>query len=194
MRRNLKKTARKTESPTARAERKVSPPPPLLPVILQWFKVCVAVIWGVCCSTLTRAPPKNYIRILPSLVVVSRDLLCCCFSRRGLARISSFAYMCCCLVAVCVHMCVAVVLLFVSTYVLLHLYIYSLSLIYLHTRAHTHTHIYTHTPTTYTHTCCRQWEITCSATCAHVQREVGGWGLDPKKCTERDWGMGSSTI
>jgi len=25
-------------------------------------------------------------------------------------------------------------------------------------------------------------------------REVGGWGRDPKKCTRRDWGMGSSTI
>ena len=25
-------------------------------------------------------------------------------------------------------------------------------------------------------------------------REVGGWGRDPKKCTGRDWGMGSSTI
>jgi len=25
-------------------------------------------------------------------------------------------------------------------------------------------------------------------------REVGGWGRYPKKCTERDWGMGSSTI
>ena len=29
---------------------------------------------------------------------------------------------------------------------------------------------------------------------SHVQREVGGWGRDPKKCTGRDWGMGSSTI
>jgi len=34
---------------------------------------------------------------------------------------------------------------------------------------------------------------------AHVcererEREVGGWGRDPKKCTGRDWGMGSSTI
>jgi len=28
----------------------------------------------------------------------------------------------------------------------------------------------------------------------HCYREVGGWGRDPKKCTERDWGMGSSTI
>ena len=28
----------------------------------------------------------------------------------------------------------------------------------------------------------------------HVIREVGGWGRDPKKCTGRDWGMGSSTI
>ena len=26
------------------------------------------------------------------------------------------------------------------------------------------------------------------------RREVGGWGRDPKKCTGRDWGMGSSTI
>jgi len=25
-------------------------------------------------------------------------------------------------------------------------------------------------------------------------REVGGWGRDPKKCTGRDRGMGSSTI
>jgi len=24
--------------------------------------------------------------------------------------------------------------------------------------------------------------------------EVGGWGRDPKICTGRDWGMGSSTI
>jgi len=24
--------------------------------------------------------------------------------------------------------------------------------------------------------------------------EVGGWGRDPKKCTGRGWGMGSSTI
>ena len=27
-----------------------------------------------------------------------------------------------------------------------------------------------------------------------VGREVGGWGRDPKKCTGRGWGMGSSTI
>jgi len=27
-----------------------------------------------------------------------------------------------------------------------------------------------------------------------LYREVGGWGRDPKKCTGRDWGMGSSTI
>ena len=26
------------------------------------------------------------------------------------------------------------------------------------------------------------------------EREVGGWGRDPKKCTGRDWGTGSSTI
>ena len=30
--------------------------------------------------------------------------------------------------------------------------------------------------------------------CVGVEREVGGWGRDPKKCTGRDWGMGSSTI
>jgi len=28
----------------------------------------------------------------------------------------------------------------------------------------------------------------------NTSREVGGWGRDPKKCTGRDWGMGSSTI
>jgi len=28
----------------------------------------------------------------------------------------------------------------------------------------------------------------------HLHWEVGGWGRDPKKCTGRDWGMGSSTI
>ena len=27
-----------------------------------------------------------------------------------------------------------------------------------------------------------------------TNREVGGWGRDPQKCTGRDWGMGSSTI
>ena len=27
-----------------------------------------------------------------------------------------------------------------------------------------------------------------------IGREVGGWGRDPKECTGRDWGMGSSTI
>jgi len=32
----------------------------------------------------------------------------------------------------------------------------------------------------------------CNSSIPH--REVGGWGRDPKKCTERDWGMGSSTI
>jgi len=28
----------------------------------------------------------------------------------------------------------------------------------------------------------------------HALGEVGGWGRDPKKCTGRGWGMGSSTI
>ena len=30
--------------------------------------------------------------------------------------------------------------------------------------------------------------------CVQRDKEVGGWGRDPKKCTGRDWGMGSSTI
>ena len=33
-----------------------------------------------------------------------------------------------------------------------------------------------------------------SITQCHLFWEVGGWGRDPKKCTGRDWGMGSSTI
>jgi len=39
----------------------------------------------------------------------------------------------------------------------------------------------------------------CTYVCVRVRvgvryREVGGWGRDPKECTGRDWGMGSSTI
>ena len=30
--------------------------------------------------------------------------------------------------------------------------------------------------------------------CFCLSGEVGGWGRDPKKCTGRDWGMGSTTI
>jgi len=33
-----------------------------------------------------------------------------------------------------------------------------------------------------------------SEICAGLVREVGDWGRDPKRCTGRDWGMGSSTI
>jgi len=45
------------------------------------------------------------------------------------------------------------------------------------------------------HVKCRHF--TCRETwhwMRHSRREVGGWGRDPKKCTGRDWGMGSSTI
>ena len=36
----------------------------------------------------------------------------------------------------------------------------------------------------------------CCSSLQHMRpnREVGGWGRDPKKCTGRDWGMGSGTI
>jgi len=38
----------------------------------------------------------------------------------------------------------------------------------------------------------------CEVVVLEIQKqyggEVGGWGRDPKKCTRRDWGMGSSTI
>ena len=37
------------------------------------------------------------------------------------------------------------------------------------------------------------WRVTCSIADT-LEGEVGGWGRDPKKCTGRDWGMGSSTI
>ena len=30
--------------------------------------------------------------------------------------------------------------------------------------------------------------------CVEYTGEVGGWGRDPKICTGRHWGMGSSTI
>jgi len=48
---------------------------------------------------------------------------------------------------------------------------------------------------------CATWHVTLSRDNMVVEknkcynsREVGGWGRDPKKCTGRDWGMGSSTI
>jgi len=52
----------------------------------------------------------------------------------------------------------------------------------------TYTHRHTHTQT-----------HTLSLSHTHFlklkrYRDVGGWGRDPKKCTGRDWGMGSSTI
>ena len=41
--------------------------------------------------------------------------------------------------------------------------------------------------------CCRPHEYVLLCIIP-VYGEVGGWGRDPKKCTGRDWGMGSSTI
>jgi len=40
----------------------------------------------------------------------------------------------------------------------------------------------------------QNFDSTLNCVCTDVQREVGGWGRDPQKCTGRDWGMGSSTI
>ena len=54
---------------------------------------------------------------------------------------------------------------------------------------------------------CRKWPMTFEKRCTgwrrhrgclimytSYYREVGAWCRDPKKCTGRDWGMGSSTI
>ena len=38
------------------------------------------------------------------------------------------------------------------------------------------------------------WGCACCSSENHSHGEVGDWGRDPKKCTGRDWGMGSSTI
>ena len=43
----------------------------------------------------------------------------------------------------------------------------------------------------YTHECIYLYMLVY---CYTKVGEVGGWGRDPKKCTGRDWGMGSSTI
>ena len=58
-----------------------------------------------------------------------------------------------------------------------------------HTHTHTHTHTLVHT---HPHSCTptHSYILTHSYTIG----EVGGWGRDPKKCTGRDWGMGSSAI
>ena len=44
--------------------------------------------------------------------------------------------------------------------------------------------------------CCSELQSAAVLQCVIVYHrgEVGGWGRDPKKCTGRDWGMGSSTI
>jgi len=68
-----------------------------------------------------------------------------------------------------------------------------------HTQIHTHTHLYTHQ---HIHTACPIWLDSSLEAKTHwlwqkkstSSREVGSWGRDPKKCTGRDWGMGSSTI
>jgi len=97
-------------------------------------------------------------------------------------------------------------------YIYIHIYIYTYVYIhttymmyYIHTAyvmcsklytvyvytVYTHTHdlytrlLYTHD--LYTYESCVYSTHVCI-------REVGGWGRDPKKCTGRDWGMGSSTI
>ena len=44
-----------------------------------------------------------------------------------------------------------------------------------------------------THLCVTQLFHNIMRFCERVG-DVGGWGRDPKKCTGRDWGMGSSTI
>ena len=55
------------------------------------------------------------------------------------------------------------------------------------------------------HRSASQCDAACRSVLQHVSvwcsmmkmpsiREVGGWGRDPKKCTGRGWGMGSSTI
>ena len=54
--------------------------------------------------------------------------------------------------------------------------------------------LYTHTRAialSHAHACSHTYIYTVGS---EVLREVGGWGRDPKKCTGRDWGMGSSTI
>jgi len=75
----------------------------------------------------------------------------------------------------------------------------------------THTHVsrckdMPRVGTSLTHMCVRDRVRMCIRQCAygyvavnmrdmtHSHGEVGGWGRDPKKCTGRDWGMGSSTI
>ena len=37
------------------------------------------------------------------------------------------------------------------------------------------------------------FDVLCLFCHIPLKGEVGGWGRDPKKCTGRDWGMGSST-
>ena len=74
-----------------------------------------------------------------------------------------------------------------STYIYVYLYI----CIYVRTNIYVYTYIFIYTyihinKYTYIHIIRERKMVS--------RGEVGGWGQDPKKCTGRDWGMGSSTI
>jgi len=115
-----------------------------------------------------------------------------------------------------IHVCTLVCMLHVLVWSLIHAYMcipwyvcrtycYK-SHDYCNTLQHTATHCNTlqHTATDtkvtityiyiYSHMCVARSHTEVSFTYTCVYREVGGWGRDPKKCTGRDWGMGSSTI
>jgi len=67
---------------------------------------------------------------------------------------------------------------------------------YIYTCAHIHIHVYTYIRTmhVYSQILVERLTYTPKGLSASPHSEVGGWGRDPKKCTGRDWGMGSSTI
>jgi len=121
-----------------------------------------------------------YIQMYTSLLVV-RTVTC--------AQVFVYLYM-----FLCVQMYVGACANSISsgTFMYRHLYMpMHMSFWVLHIFSYAHAYVYT---CKYFHIQMYVCACVTSISSAHPWREVGGWGRDPKKCTGRDWGMGSSTI
>ena len=88
------------------------------------------------------------------------------------------------------HMCISYTR--EHTYTCTYVLVYRVYPIQIHTYIFTHVYILSVCAYIHMHIC---KSTSClSHKNVYVYGEVGGWGRDPKKCTGRDWGMGSSTI
>jgi len=108
------------------------------------------------------------------------------------------AYVCVC-IYIYIHIYIYIYLHILYIYICIRAYV--CVYIYIYIYKYINTYIYTLTKSTTVHTTSRlqkNFELVCERALQRIRllsdREVGGWGPDPKNGTGRDWGMGSSTI